>query len=82
MKIIEELFTQKFPSGTDTIKFLDPTKKLVSYFDLKEIGDGSYYEPLFKEIEVPKELVLWIFKCGFDAASRHFVELVDKSQKE
>jgi hypothetical protein len=83
MKIIEELFTQEYPSGTDTIKFVDPIKKKISYFDLKDIGDPSYFdEPLFKAIEVPKELVLAIFKRGFDAATKHFVELINKNQKE
>jgi hypothetical protein len=83
MKIIEELFTQEFPSKTETIKFVDPIKKKISYFDLKNIGDPSYFdEPLFKAIEIPKELVLAIFKRGFDAAMRHFVGLIDESQKE
>jgi hypothetical protein len=83
MKIIEKLFTQEFPSGTDTINFVDPTKKKISYFDLKEIRDPSYFdEPLFKKIAVPKELVLAIYKRGFDAAMRHFVGLIDESQKE
>jgi hypothetical protein len=75
MSKLEELFAKDFPSNTDKIKFVDPTKKLINIWDLKEITDLTYFdEPLFKEIEIPKELVFFIFKRGFDACVRQVME--------
>lgn len=82
MNKIQELFEKEFPSVTDRIKFVDPTKKLMNFWDMKEITDPSYFnEPLFKEIEIPKELVFFIFRRGFDAACRSLLEEVHEYQK-
>lgn len=77
MNKIQELFEKEFPSVTDKIKFVDPTKKLINFWEMKEITD----EPLLRVIEIPKELVFLIFRRGFDAACRSLVEEVHEYQK-
>lgn len=82
MNKIQELFEKEFRSVTDRIKFVDPTKKLINFWDMKEITDPSYFdEPLFREIEIPKELVFLIFRRGFEAACRSLLEEVHKYEK-
>ncbi len=75
MSKLEELFAKEFPSNTDKIKFVDPTKKFIKHSNLKEMTDPTYfYKPLFEKIEIPKELVFLIFKRGFDACVRQVME--------
>jgi len=82
MNKIQELFEKEFPSVTDKIKFVDPTKKLINFGGLKIITYPSCLnEPLFKEIEIPKELVFFIFRRGFDACCRSVSEEVHEYQK-
>lgn len=82
MNKIQELFKKEFPNVTDRIIFVDPTRKSINVWDLKEIADASYFdEPLFKHIEIPKELVFSIFRRGFDAACRSLLEEVHEYQK-